>query len=160
MLDAFSLLVNQGNETIVAYPLNRLALRNLSYHGGYGDKFVPGIPPAEFGRLTLPLTPEITGDPEQVAAIRAIVAMAREAEVSVAFVESPLPGPVASMPGVRSLKKSLASELRDEEVPYLDGQVGFPEDDAALFADNNHLSTQGRALFTRRVAAWLTAIEN
>ena len=38
---------------------------------------------------------------------------------------------------------------------YLDGAVGFPVDDPSLFNDDNHLSTAGRELFSRRVAKFL-----
>ena len=42
---------------------------------------------------------------------------------------------------------------------HFDGEEGFPLDDPALFADTNHLSTSGRALFTERVADWLARFE-
>ncbi len=154
-LDAFSLLVNRNNEAIVAYPLNRLLLPNLSYRGAYADKFVPGLPEDQFRKLRVPLEGEVGADPEQRSALREVVRLARAADVPIVFVESPMPGPVAELPVMRGLKTTLKQALAEEGVTYYDGEEGFPLDDASLFADSNHLSTKGRALFTERVAAWL-----
>ncbi len=154
-LDAFSLLANRNNEAMVAYPLNRMLLPNLSYRGAYADKFVPGLTEEQFRKLRVPLEGEVGADPEQRAALREIVRLARAAEVPIVFVESPMPGPVAALPVMRGLKTSLKSALEEEGVAYFDGEEGFPLDDPTLFADSNHLSTKGRALFTERVAAWL-----
>jgi hypothetical protein len=154
-LDAFALLANRNNEGIVAYPINRLLLPNLSYHGAYADKFVPGLNPEQFGKLRMPLEGEIGADPEQRAALRELVRVARAAQVPIVFAESPLPAPVAGLPVMRGLKTSLKAALAEEGVEYFDGEEGFPIDDPTLFADSNHLSTKGRAVFTERVAAWL-----
>lgn len=156
-LDAFSLLVNRNNDGIVAYPINRMLLPNLSYRGAYADKFVPGLPPEQFQKLRVPLEGEVSADPEQRAALREIVRMARAAGVPIVFVESPMPGPVAEMPVMQGLKSTLKRTLKEEGVAYFDGEEGFPLHDPSLFADSNHLSTKGRTLFTQRVAEWLNA---
>ena len=158
-LDAFALLVNRNNEAIVAYPLNRILLPNLSYHGAYADKFVPGLTEEQFRKLRVPLDGKVSADPEQRAALREIVRLVRAAKVPIVFAESPLPGPVAALPVMRGLKASLKRALAEEQVAYFDGEEGFPLDDPTLFADSNHLSTKGRALFTERVAEWLAARE-
>ena len=154
-LDAFALLVNRNNEAIVAYPLNRALLPNLSYHGAYNDKFVPGLSAEQFARLRVPLEGEVGADPGQRAALKEIVQMVRAANVPVVFVESPLPGPVGRLPVMRGLKASLQQALAEEETTYLDGEEGFPIDDPSFFADSNHLSTKGRAVFSERVAGWI-----
>lgn len=155
--DAFELLVNRNNDAIIAYPLNRILLRNLSYHGAYGDKFVPGLSPERFAQLRIPLEGELHIHPEQRAALLEIVRLARERRVPVMFAESPLPGPVAARPNVHALKAEVAALAQAANVPYFDGEEDFPLTDPTLFADSNHLSTKGRALYTERVAAWLTA---
>ena len=156
-LDAFALLANRNNEAIVAYPLNRLLLPNLSYHGAYGDKLVPGLTAEQFHRLRIPLEGEISIDREQRAAVREIVQLARSAGVPLVFAESPVPGPVAALPTIAGLKRQTKALLADEQVAYLDGQEGFPVDDPTLFADSNHLSSKGREVFTGRVAESIKA---
>ena len=152
-LDAFSLLVNRNNDAIVAYPLNRMVLE--SYHGAYGGKFIPGLTEEAFKKLRVPLDGNIALDSEQRAALHEIVRLGSEAGVPIVFVESPLPGTVAALPVMRGLKLSLKNALAEEQATYLDGEVGFPSDDPSLFADNNHLSTKGRAVFSERVAEWI-----
>lgn len=156
--DAFALLVNRNNELIVGYPLNRLLLPNLSYHGAYADKHVPGLTEEQFRKLRIPLEGPVDADPEQRAALREIVRLARAAEVPVVFAESPLPGPVAHLPVIKALKASQKRALDEEQVLYYDGDADFPSDDPSLFADSNHLSTQGRGVYTEKVAHWLNGL--
>jgi hypothetical protein len=66
-----------------------------------------------------------------------------------------LPGPVASLPIMHGLKATMKRALAEEGVEYFDGEADFPLTDPSLFADSNHLSTKGRALYTERVAAWI-----
>lgn len=155
LLDAFELLVNRNNEFIVAYPLNRMLLSNVSYHGAYQDKFVPGLTPEQFRVLKVPLKGKLGVNPEQRAAFVRILHIASEANVPVVFVESPLPRTVADLPVMRGLKESMQQVLAEENVAYFDGDKDFPLDDPTLFADSNHLSTKGRVLFSEQVAEWL-----
>ncbi|MEO6120088.1 MAG: hypothetical protein ABIP12_05300 [Terriglobales bacterium] len=157
-LDAFALLANRNNEGIVAYPINRLLLPNLSYRGAYADKFVPGLTEEQFRKLRVPLEGDVGADPEQRAALRELVRLARAANVPIIFAESPLPAPVTALPVMQGLKASLKAALAEEGVEYFDGEAGFPLDDPTLFADSNHLSTKGRAVFTERVAAWIVQV--
>jgi lysophospholipase L1-like esterase len=59
-----------------------------------------------------------------------------------------MPGPMERQDAVHRLKVRLAQILKEQDVPYLDGAGNFPVDSPQLFADSNHLSTEGRALFT------------
>jgi lysophospholipase L1-like esterase len=56
---------------------------------------------------------------------------------------------------VRRLKARLAQILQEQNVPYLDGANDFPVDNPQLFADSNHLSTEGRSLFTEMAARFI-----
>ncbi|HUS18685.1 MAG TPA: hypothetical protein VMZ25_03470 [Terriglobales bacterium] len=157
LMDGFALLANRNNEAIVAYPLYRALLPNLSYHGAYEGKFVTGLTAEQFRALRVPLQGDLRVDPEQRVAFREIVRICRMVNMPVVFVETPMPKTVADLQVMRGLKEDTRQALAEEKVTYLDGDQNFPLDDPSLFADSNHLSTKGRAVFTERVAEWLMA---
>jgi hypothetical protein len=154
-LDAFDLVANRNNELLLTYPVQSFLANRLSYRGGYIDKRVPGL--RDFSGITLPDEPA-TPSPAELAALADGIDAARRAGVRVVCMGSPMPGPVEREPAIRALKGSLRAFLFERGVPYLDGAVGFPIDDPGLFADSNHLSTEGRELYTRNAGAFLNRI--
>ncbi len=153
--DAFVLVVNRNNDSLLMYPLSRALLANLSYHGAYENKNLPGLSPEAFRRLEFPLSVDAAVSPDQREALRTIAQMGRASGVEMVFIESPLPAPVAALVQIRNLKSQLKKAIEMEELGYFDGDTEFPVAQPALFADNNHLSTEGRALFTDHVVEWL-----
>jgi hypothetical protein len=152
--DAFALVVNRNNDSILMYPLNRALLSDISYRGASDKKFLPGVKESEFRKLLLPELPA-EPDPQQLQALHEIVRAGREAGIRMVFVESPLPAPVAAQEGIRALKAGFRRTLESMHVEYYDGDLDFPLEDPSLFSDSNHVSTKGRRLFTQKVADWL-----
>ncbi len=151
-LDLFDLAVNRDNELLLMHPAYSRLTSWLSYRGGYAGKNVPGLPSFDGVYLNIPTSPS---SPEQEAALVSVIKTAKQHNVRVLCLESPMPGPAERQGTVIRLKARLAQILREQDVPYLDGAIGFPVDDPKLFGDSNHLSTEGRALFTEIAARFI-----
>lgn len=152
-LDLFDLAVNRDNELLLMHPAYSLLTARLSYHGGYIGKHVPGL--RGFDGINLRI-PGSSADSEQEAALLSVIKAAKQQNVRVLCIESPVPGPAERQDAVRRLKSRLAQILREQDVPYLDAAGSFPVDDPRLFADSNHLSTEGRALFTEMATRFIS----
>jgi hypothetical protein len=150
-LDLFDLAVNRDNELLLMHPAYSRLTSWLSYRGGYMGKYVPGL--RSFDGINLPI-PNGSAS-EQEAALISVIRAAQKQKVRVLCIESPMPGPAERQDSVIRLKSRLAQILREQNVPYLDGAGGFPIDEPKLFADSNHLSTEGRALFTEMAARFI-----
>jgi hypothetical protein len=155
-LDLFDLAVNRDNELLLMHPAYSQLTAWLSYRGGYAGKYVPGLHDFDGIGLNIPLT---SASPEQEAALVSVIKAAKQHNVRVLCIESPMPGPAERQDTVIRLKARLAQILREQDVPYLDGASGFPVDDPKLFADSNHLSTEGRALFTEVAARFISRMQ-
>jgi hypothetical protein len=156
-LDVFSLLANRNNETIVTWPLLHGVMDRLSYHGSYVGKNMPGLDPAAFARLSVPIEGDRPVD-EQLHALHQIIAIARASKVPLALVDTPVPGPVAAQPLIGTLTLVWQRVAQAERVPYVSGAAGFPTGDSSLFSDSSHLSTAGRELYTQLFAGELPAL--
>ncbi len=155
-LDDFDLIVNRGNEEIIAYPIYSRVVKNGSYKGGRSDFDFPGMTPAEFAKIK----PGINGsvpDPAQVAALDRIINTARSHGIQLIFIDTPMPQPVSSNPVIQLLKSDYRQILDSRHATYIDADKGFPIDDPALFSDSNHLSSKGRKEFTPQISAVLKA---
>jgi hypothetical protein len=145
----FDLLVNRNNDLLLMFPVLSLGINRLSYRGGYVGKTVAGL--GSFGDMAITL-PADGPDHRELEALTAIVASAREYGVPLISIESPLPKPIEAQPSVRNLKNALGQFLAAQNVRYVDGAAGFPTGEPRYFADSNHLSTEGRTVFTHIVA--------
>ena len=150
-VDAWTLIANRGSELILAWPLVHGTIDGLSYNGSYQNKYVPGIAPESFSRLRVPMADSGTNG-DQVAALREIVSLAAADGVKMIFADPPMPAPVESQSQMIALRQQFKALAASEQIAYVDGAEGFPTGDAAMFADSNHLSTAGRALYTARSA--------
>lgn len=151
-LDLIDLVVNRGTEQVFTYPINRRILADLSYKGTYQGHVFRGVSEQEFHLFVA----DIAGpqaDPIQLAALHHLIALCKQYGVRVLVAESPMPRPVESKPEVQSLKSVFRRFCAENNLPYLDGDQGFPVDDPDLFADAGHLSTAGRALYTTNFLA-------
>jgi hypothetical protein len=150
-LDAFDLLVNRGNDEMLAFPLYAWAQKMDSYKGGRAGFNFPGMTPEQFQQLRAKYY-DPTPNPDQVAALNHIMDLAQSQHVGLIFVDTPMPAPVASNPVVASLRSDLKDMVTARGFPFIDGSQGFPNDDPTLFSDGNHLSSKGREEFTARIA--------
>lgn len=144
------LVVNRGGDVILTYPLLHRKLNSTHYNGSYLDRTSPGYPAAQFDSLRLPSSPAVP-DPENMAGLLSILLLARENNVHVIMVATPMPAPVEAQPNVRALEQSLRDIAAHAGVTYYH-DPDFPLNDPAMFYDNNHLSTAGRELNTRQFA--------
>jgi hypothetical protein len=151
--DLWVLAANRGTEIIVTYPFLHALMERLSYHGGYEGKTVAGFP-AGFSRMRVPVAGEAPNE-YQLAALTAIIAMAKQHGVTVLLVDPPMPASVEAEPRIRALQAQFRRLAAEQAVPFTEGAENFPTDDPALFADSNHLSTAGREIYTQRFAAVL-----
>jgi hypothetical protein len=146
-LDMFDLVVNRGTDQLLTYPLNRKVLSGLSYKGAYQGKVVPGVSEGEFRTFQADIASS-DPDPIQFAAFQNIIRLCKRYGVQLLVAESPMPEPITSKPEIQSLKKAFRAVCAENDLPYLDGDLGFPIDDPAFFADASHLSSKGRSLYT------------
>jgi hypothetical protein len=152
--DLWVLAANRGTETIVTYPFLHALIDRLSYHGGYQDKTLAGFP-AGFSRMRIPVAKE-TANKDQTEALAAILAIARQHEVTVLLVEPPMPASVETEPAIRELQAEFRQLAADQAVPFIQGADNFPTNDPSMFADSNHLSTSGREIYTEQFARVLS----
>ena len=145
--DVFDLVVNRGSDQIATYPLNSRILSNLSYKGAYRGKVVPGLTPEVFPSLRAKMASDHP-NPDQYAALLDIIGLCKRYGVTLILADSPLPKPVSADPAIQSLKAVFRQTAAQHHLPYMDGDDGFPTTDPALFADEVHLSTAGRTLYT------------
>ena len=154
VFDMFDLVVNRGNEEIVTYPIYSLVLRRNSYKGGGAGITFPGVSAEQFKQFTAgAITPR--PDWAQVRALNQILDLAARHRMSVIFVETPIPKPVSSVPGIQALKSKFGELVAVRHYRYIDGDRGFPTDDPSMFSDSNHLSSAGREVFTSKIAVEL-----
>jgi hypothetical protein len=156
-LDVFDLVVNRGTDQIVTYPLNSRVLAGMSYKGSYRGHTIQGLTLAEFHSLQADIPPG-TPDPYQLAAFRDIVSLTRQYGVKLVLAESPMPQPISSRPEIQSLKAAFREQAGKFNLPYLDGDAIFPIDEPMLFADESHVSTAGRALYTARMVSYFAPV--
>ena len=156
-LDVFDLVVNRGTDQIVTYPLNARLLAGMSYKGSYRGHTIRGLSATEFWSLQGEL-PSASADPAQLAAFRDIVALTRQFGIKLVLAESPMPLPISSRPEIQSLKAIFRDQARTFDLPYLDGDTIFPIDQPAMFADESHVSTAGRALYSTKMVDYFAPI--
>jgi hypothetical protein len=156
-LDVFDLVVNRGTDQIVTYPLNSRLLAGMSYKGSYRGHTIQGLSATEFWSLQGDIPPG-DADPAQLAALGDIVALARQYGVKLVLAESPMPLPISSRPEIQNLKAIFREQARKFDLPYLDGDKIFPIDEPAMFADESHVSTVGRALYSTRMVSYFEPI--
>jgi len=150
-LDMFSLVANRGNDLILTWPLVHRAIDALSYHGGYVGKNMTGLSPEAFEALTVPLSDD-QPNPQQLAALKEVISLAKAEHIAVVLVDTPMPEPVAAEQSIQALQRELQELAAAEKIPYLKGAAGFPTAEPALFHDSAHLSSAGRELYTRLFA--------
>jgi hypothetical protein len=150
-LDMFSLVANRGNDLILTWSLVHGTIDALSYHGGYVHKNMSGLSPEAFEALTVPLS-EDQPNPQQLAALRELISLAKAEHSVVVLVDTPMPAPVAAEQSIQVLQRDLQELAAAEKIPYLKGAPGFPTAEPALFHDSAHLSSAGRELYTRLFA--------
>jgi hypothetical protein len=150
-LDVFSLAANRGNDLILTWPIVHRAIDALSYHGSYVGKIMGGLSREAFEALNVP-DPGDGSNPQQLAALRAVISLAKADHIPVMLVDTPMPAPVAAEPSIRTLQREFQDLATSEQIPYLRGALGFSTDEPSLFHDSAHLSTAGRELYTRLFA--------
>jgi hypothetical protein len=154
--EMFDLVVNRGNEAILAYPISSKWGGRNTYRGGGIVAAGKGVSAERFASFRPHLSVGIA-NPGQLEALQEIIDATRRAGIHVMFIESPMPGPVSRSAPIRSLKKVFREKLEQEKLPYLDGDTVFPIDDPEYFEDDNHLSSVGRTKFTAIVAKYIVA---
>jgi len=156
ILNDFDLVVNRGNDQIITYPFSAPIVENESYKGGRTDFYFLGLSAREFAALKLDLDSNLP-NPAQLAAVHHIIDVARSHHIELIFIDTPMPQPVSSNPDIQKLKKNFREILAARQVPYIDGDQGFPIDDPSLFSDKNHLSSKGREEFTKKIIVVLNS---
>ncbi len=159
-LDVFDLVVNRGNDEIVAFPLYAWAQKLDSYKGGRSGFSFPGMTAEQFARLK-PQYYAATPNPAQIAALNHVMDLAASRNIALLFVDTPMPGPVSSDPVMQSFRQDFRQLVTARGFTFIDGNRNFPVNDPSLFTDSNHLSSRGRDQFTAAMAAplkaWLAA---
>lgn len=153
-LDIADLILSRGSEAIITYPVNSIVLNRVSYRGGVINKVVPGVSQEEFVKFRVdPISDR--PNPHQYQALDHLLEITTMHNVHTIFIESPMPSPVVADHRIQTLKSDFRQKLQKQHVIYIDGDLGFPINDPALFADNNHLSSKGRTLFSIKISELL-----
>jgi hypothetical protein len=147
----FVLVVNRGTDQILSYPLVRSMVDTDFYRGGYIRKQVPGLLSSRFSQMRISVAAS-RPNALQVEALEKILALTAKAHVPVMLVDPPMPASVVSQSEVLSLKQWFRQFAREHGIVFVDGDEGFPIADPAMFADSNHVSTEGRELYTDQLA--------
>lgn len=158
--DFYELIVSYGNDYLVTQPVSSRAINMLSYRGSYRRRFMDGLSAEAFNEVSIPeVIMETQGNPDpfQTKALEDLVAYSKEHDLDVVFIETPMPGPIERHELVIRAKRQLRELFETGGFEYLDGAIGFPIDDPAMFNDDNHLSTAGREAFSLRVGEFLKA---
>jgi hypothetical protein len=154
--DTFDLVANRGNELLLTYWLTSHFVGRNTYHGSNRTSTASGVDPARFARFRAHLASEEPNE-GQLAALRKIIETGQRWRVQLLFVESPMPKPVSQSVGIQKLKRVFETAAASRQIPYLDGDRVFPNDDPQYFKDDNHLSEAGRQRFTAIVTRFLLA---
>jgi hypothetical protein len=154
LLDVFDLVVNRGNDEIVTHPVYSPIVERGSYKGGRTDFYFPGLSLEEFRRLRANPAGNVP-NPAQLAALYHILDLTKDHGIQVIFIDPPMPQPVSSEADIQTLKEYFGEILGARHIPYIDGDRGFSIGDPALFSDSNHLSSQGREVFTSTISVQL-----
>src|SRR5208337_4748239 len=89
ILNDFDLVVNRGNDQIIAYPFSAPIVESESYKGGRTDFYFPGMSAKEFGMLGLNLDSNLS-NPAQLAAVHHIIDVARSHHIELIFIDTPM----------------------------------------------------------------------
>ena len=155
-LDVFDLVVNRGNDEIVAFPLYAWAQKLDSYKGGRSGFSFSGMTADQFGRLKAQYY-ATTPNPAQIAALNHVMDLAASRNIALIFIDTPTPGPVSSDPVMQLLRQDFRQLVTSRGFPFIDGNQNFPVNDPSLFSDSNHMSSKGRDEFTASIAAPIKA---
>ena len=159
--EIYSLLATEGNEMLLTAPATLKLMNAMSYKGGYINKIAPGLTPDRFHAIAEPeaLQGE-NGDlnPVEKAAYIRVFRLARAHHVPLVMVEHTTPQGVAQGRVYRQARAQMLALLHAEQVPYFTVSAAqLNPADGSLFADAVHLSTKGRALFSRSIVPLLQA---
>lgn len=161
----FELFVQSNNELLALWPLNSLLL-NRQFHNG-GSLLVSGHASAqELSNLSIP---KIASDmnPDQQKYLSELIALARENQIEIMFIETPKYDSVANSSSYLDSMKSYITFLDRQNVPYIISQntydqitlsnglpipYTFDHGNAEYFSDLLHLSHKGRVAFTQKLA--------
>ena len=158
--DYYDLIVSYGNDYLATQPVSSRAINMLSYRGSYRGRHMAGLSEKAFSEVVVPEAILNTdGEPDrfQTDALKDLMEFADESALDVVFIETPMPGPIERHELVIRAKRQLKELFETGGFEYLDGAIGFPIDDPAMFNDDNHLSTAGREAFSIRVGEFLRA---
>jgi hypothetical protein len=156
----FELLVLAGNEPLLTAPvMNPLVINPGSFRGSYRGKSATGLSRETFLGLEQEIPPEVKADldPQQRAAWEELLALVRQRHLDVVFVEVPMPATVTSTPVVAGARRQLSALLARHGFSYVDlsDEGRFDSRSPELFTDWNHLSSDGRALYSKAFVDWL-----
>jgi hypothetical protein len=154
--DLYSMVMLSGNESIITWPVTVGFINSRSYRGGYINKTVMGVSQEMFTtfkpKYTDPSTPaEI--NPACLEALNQIVKTLRKNNISVVFVEPPLPGPVTDAKFYPAIRANIMSYITNKlHCTYIgNSEYQFDVSNPLYFHDEMHMSTLGRDIFTKKI---------
>ena len=154
---AYELFISSGNDLFILWPLQKKLISKRYYKGGAD---VPGMPPAarEILDSSLIPEPEISAINEtQKNAIIKIINLCRENNINLLFIETPKYIKTMKSNFYKNIMKEYIEILNENNVKFfvsdviLEGGYKFPHDDAKMFGDFVHLSTEGSMEFSKMI---------
>lgn len=161
--DMYALSVAEGNEVLLTAFCTRKLIERRTYHGGYVDKFTPGMPRRRFQQIQEPEgVRQSPGHltPLETQSLSSMFALADQHGVPLIMVEPPVPQAIAQGAVYTAGRAELQDLAAMAQIPYCTfSDRLFNPCDNSLFTDPLHTSSKGRSLLSRRIIPLLIAAE-
>lgn len=145
----YKLIVLADNETILTAPITYNLIEKLSYNGGYLNKIIPGV--SKFKRNN-ELHDTANVSQLQYTAYVDFIDICKKHNVRIIFIEPFMPYYIQNGTNYNIAKKIIKNIITDSgNIFYENSFTSLNNNDPSLFADDIHLSTKGRELWSREI---------
>ncbi len=150
----YDFFVSANNDYLLTYPISNTLISNTFYRGGSTLK-PEGSTRKELDALQGFGTREGLNE-AQVGAIKAVIALAKEKDMNITYIETPKYATMFSDDTYLILKKDMVQLLDSMETSYILAEdIPFDCKEASYFQDLIHLSFDGRQAYTQELVGVL-----
>lgn len=154
----YDYFVLSNNDYMVTYPISYPLIAGRYYRGGstQSDE-TPGSTREALAALEIVENPGI--DELQLKSIDEIIALCREHEIDLIFMESPRYQTMAENPNYKKKSEDLNAYITEQGVScLLTEDLGFDNTNPAYYSDLTHMSGEGKREFTRLMIQKLNSL--
>jgi hypothetical protein len=148
----YDLLVTEGNESMITYPITSSLIEYRSYKGGLAKGYLPGLESFRTETEPVPFDSTIASAGLRTDAFLRAIDICRKKGIRLVFLEPMLPGYVQNGKTYRFCKERIIEVLQAAGSSVLESsRVSMSSADPSLFYDAMHLSAKGREIWTREI---------